>query len=119
METIPKSTACDVCGDEKPTYSWSDFYGEGLCCQCGAPFQLKAPSGDNPDQEYPYCKIDDKWLPVFRRYWQETQRYNGSAGMFFVETPPHIRESRRLFHHWLEEHSDEFAALLSPAEEPQ
>ena len=66
---------CVVCNDPRPTYQWSDLYGEGMCIRCGCPYQLIG-GGEEREKEadYPYLNLKDEWVPILTEYWQETRQ---------------------------------------------
>lgn len=67
---------CVTCGARPVMYQWSDYSGEGMCSQCGTPYQLKWGSKEQEAEgKYPYLNLKPSWVPVVRRYFQETGRF--------------------------------------------
>lgn len=67
---------CALCGATPPTYQWSDYHGEGMCTRCGCPYQLRAGSDEQVKKgKYPDLNLADKWVPVAKEYWEETQQW--------------------------------------------
>lgn len=96
-ESAKKESACLICG-EIPTYRWTDYSGEAICCNCGTPYQLKC-GGDEKEKEgkYPYLNIKDEWIPVLKEYWDETKKFTYNGTSFSEKTG--LEE----FHEWLKE----------------
>jgi len=89
---------CEVCGNEL-TVSWSDFHGEAECIFCGAPHQMKDYSGAPEDEEYPYIKLNEDFIPIFREYWT-TFNHRCRIGMY-VSPSREIREEVKHLVNWL------------------
>lgn len=67
---------CVVCGDSPMFFQWSDYSGEGMCQQCGCPYQLKWGSDKQREEgNYPYLRIREDVLPILREYWNETHKF--------------------------------------------
>jgi hypothetical protein len=64
---------CVTCGSCPMSFQWSDYSGEGMCRKCGTPYQLKWGSeAQNAEGKYPYLNLNEKWVPIVRRYHEET-----------------------------------------------
>lgn len=108
---------CLVCDDPAPTYSWTDYSGEGYCVKCGTPYQLKW--GKPEGRTYPYCDIRAEWIPLMRRFWQETGSPNG-AGMFMSgHDYPDQMEGRKKFNKWCKAHESELPKAVESTEQVQ
>jgi hypothetical protein len=105
---------CVVCDEQSPSYSWTDYSGEGSCTRCGTPYQLKW--GTLKDGEtYPRINVDAEWIPILRRYWAETHELNGAGSyMGFGDYPEQLR-GRRRFNAWCDEHKAELPKEPEPA----
>jgi len=66
-----------LCCDAFPTrFQWSDYNGEGMCAQCGFPYQLKNGSEEmQREGKYPYVNLRDAWIPIVREYFSETGKF--------------------------------------------
>lgn len=61
---------CAMCGTSPMTFQWSDYSGEGMCTQCGCPYQLKWGSEQQQTEgKYPYLCLTEQFLPIAREYW--------------------------------------------------
>jgi hypothetical protein len=103
MSENEKSFKCAVCGNDFHGI-WTDYYGEATCVCCGIPYQLLEPSGAKQGIIYPHLKIDEKFVPIFREYWNETHQMH-REGMFlsnYGQIP-----NQRKFRDWLEERHPE------------
>ena len=110
-EPAAKHSACLVCDTPEPVYSWTDYHGEAYCTNCGTAYQLKA--GDLAEGEtYPRPNFAPKWLPLLRRFWQETKSLNGCGMYMGFEDYPQQLAGRRKFNEWVKQ-QPEFAALTS------
>ena len=100
-EEVDRATLapCLVCDDPAPTFSWTDYSGEGYCCQCGTPYQLKW--GTLADGEtYPRLNVSDEWLPIFRRFWAETHQTNGAGTFMRFDDYPDQLAGAIAFREW-------------------
>jgi hypothetical protein len=107
--------ACLICDAPDPTYSWTDYSGEGYCTCCGTPYQLKW--GELKEGEsYPRLNVDARAIPMLRRYWTETGAGNG-LGSFFLgfDTYPDQLEGRRGFNAWFDAHKEEYPEFVKEA----
>ena len=103
---------CVTCGAKPACYIWSDYSGEGMCNQCGTPYQLKWGSDEQKAEgKYPYLNLRETWVPVVRRYYAETQAFT-YLGTMFVGSPPGQAE----FFAWVKERD---AAPPKPTEEAE
>lgn len=95
---------CQVCG-ENAGFNWSDLHGEGMCNRCGIPYNLK---------EKPFkININDEWVPVFKKYWKETQDYIGAGQILIERDYPECVKGMQRFYAWLGEHPEH-----KPEEQP-
>ena len=101
-----ESKPCLVCDDPRPTYSWTDYHGEGYCVKCGTPYQLKA--GEMREGEtYPRCNLAPEWVPICRRFYAETGKPNGT-GTFMGFGEYRDQEAGLIaFNAWCKEHESE------------
>ena len=99
---------CEVCGSEF-LGSWTDFFGEKTCWTCGAPYQILAPSGANPDATYPHLNLSEEFIPVLREYWEKTKRRARVGRYVRAQDYPGLVEERKEFVEWLRENHPEFA----------
>src|SRR5579864_6619816 len=101
-----RERACLVCDDPHPTYSWTDYSGEGYCVRCGTPYQLQW--GELKEGEtYPRVNADAAWIPLLRRFWTEKQITNGCGTFMIARDYPDQIEGHRIFNEWCEAHKDE------------
>jgi hypothetical protein len=71
--SAPRNT-CKVCDIPDMAFQWSDYSGEAMCCQCGAPYQLKWGSEEQKKEgKYPYFSLREEFLPAAREFWKEKQ----------------------------------------------
>ncbi len=114
-EEFDRERACLVCDEPRPVFSWTDFSGEGYCVRCGTPYQLKW--GTLKDGEaYPRINIAAEWIPIFRRFWSETNSTNGAGTFIDGSTYQDQMRGRRVFNDWLRAHESELPK--KPHEEP-
>ena len=97
---------CEVCGNELVGV-FSDFYMEVECVNCGAPHQMKEPSGAPEGQEYPHIKLSKDFIPIFREYWTTFNR-RCRIGMHFGPSKEIIDEVKHLVN-WLRATHPKFA----------
>ena len=114
MSSEERPVKCEVC-DEDFVGTWTDFYGEATCWNCGVPYQILEPSGAEPGGTYPHIKIKAEWIPIFREYWQKTRRRNRHG--FFVTHSDRagVVEEGKAFNDWLRTNHPE----LIPAEKKE
>ena len=108
-ETFP----CVVCEDQEPTFSWTDYHGEGYCVKCGTPYQL---SGGNEGDVLPKINIKKEFIPVLQRYFKETGLGNGCGSFMIVRDYPDQIEDKTKFDEWMSEHKGEFSHLFKKEE---
>ena len=111
-EPAAKARACVVCGFSPMSFQWSDYHGEAMCRRCGTPYQLKGGSErQEAEGAYPYLNLNEEWVPVVRRYFEETGAWT-YLGRMFGGTPPGLRS----FVAWVEAND---AAPKRPAPTPE
>lgn len=117
-EVVKVVKPCKVCDDPAPRFSWTDYHGEGYCLQCGTAYQLMR--GGLPEgTEYPYCNINDEWIPILRKYWVETHMSNGSGTFMGFGDYPDQGRGRQRFNEWRDAHKDELPKQSEPQEDTQ
>ena len=95
-ESSAQKQACVVCGDNPMRFQWSDYSGEGMCCKCGTPYQLKWGSdAQQQGAKYPYLNLKESFVPIVREYFQETGRWTCLGTM--IGNQPGLKE----FYDWL------------------
>lgn len=105
-----KEFKCLICDTKNPTYSWTDYHGEGCCTKCGTAYQLMA--GKLSDGEtYPRINVDSKWIPVLRIFYEETKSLNGSGTFMVWHDYPDQLEGANKFSKWFKQHKSEFPEL--------
>jgi hypothetical protein len=103
---------CVVCDDPSPHYTWTDYSGEGICMRCGTPYQLKWGSDKQvSDGMYPYLNVREEAVPMFRRYFAETNSSWGGGTYLGLRDYPEIADARQQFNHWWDAHKDEYPDL--------
>lgn len=86
-ELAARKQECVVCGAKPMAFQWSDYSGEAMCTLCGTPYQLKWGSEEQKAEgHYPYLNLREEWVPVLRRYYQETGRFT-CLGIMMGEKP--------------------------------
>ncbi len=91
-EVSAQENVCVVCGADPVRYQWSDYSGEAMCTECGTPYQLKWGSEEQKAEgAYPYLSLKDEWVPVVKRYYEETREFAG-LGMMLGRPPPGYQE---------------------------
>jgi len=68
-----KLDKCLIC-DSDWQVRWTDFHGEAVCITCGAPYQLRQPSGGDY-KSFPALKIKENWIPICKDYWNKTRKF--------------------------------------------
>jgi hypothetical protein len=105
---------CEVCGLSPASFNWSDYHGEGMCNQCGTPYLLIRYEGEGADKKRvegpPTISIKPEWLPVLKRYWEETKAYMGLGTILIERDYPECVRGRKAFHAWCDAHPE----LLPP-----
>jgi len=97
-EPSAQGNVCVVCGADPVTYQWSDRSGEAMCTQCGTPYQLKWGSETQETEgAYPYLLLRDEWVPVVKRYYEETGAFAGLGTMLGEPAPGY-----RTFFAWVD-----------------
>lgn len=75
-ESSSQGVTCAICDTHNTSFQWSDYSGEGMCSNCGCPYQLKWGSAQQRDEKkYPYLSMREIYIPVAREYWAETKRW--------------------------------------------
>ena len=86
-EGASKPFTCLVCDKENPSYSWTDYSGEGYCTQCGTPYQLQW-GKLNDGETYPRINVKKEAIPLFREFWQTTHLMNPCGSIIIWEDYP-------------------------------
>lgn len=106
--------ACLVCDTADPTYSWTDYSGEGTCTTCGTPYQLKWGTLKE-GESYPRINVRDDAIAMLRRYFAETKERNGHGTFMVMRDYPEAVRGAERFGEWWQEHKDEYPELQRPA----
>lgn len=107
-EPAARNQKCAVCETEPMRFQWSDYSGEGMCTQCGCPYQLKWGSEEKTKEgHYPYLNMAEAFIPIAREYWSEAKTfvYYGSG----IGARPGMQE----LVNWLKEHHQDQLAKTS------
>lgn len=68
---------CAVC-DRQLAVRWTDHWGIAACWNCGTPYRLYFSTKEGVETPstgaMPELQIISEWLPLVRKYWQETGR---------------------------------------------
>jgi len=97
---------CLVCDDQRLSYSWTDYSGEGYCMRCGTPYQLKW--GELKDGEtYPRLNVRLNVVPVLREFFEETGKPNGLGRFVGWDQYPDQLEGRQAFNSWTQKNHPE------------
>ena len=93
---------CEICNDEL-VCEWSDVHGEGVCLNCGTPYQLLQYDDNNKRivDAAPKINIKPEYIPLLKKYWSETGEHMG-LGTYLLESK-HL-DRTRAFHAWLDSH---------------
>jgi len=103
---------CVICDNPNPTFSWTDYSGEGYCLRCGVPYQLKWGSDEQQREgRYPYLNVKEKAIPMLRRYFAETGKPAGLGTFMGYGEYPEVAAARKTFNAWLDAHIEEFPEL--------
>lgn len=103
-EPSARNQSCIVCGMNPAAYQWSDLSGEGMCMQCGTPYQLKWGSKEQEKEErYPYLNLKKEWVPIVREYFQQTKVFTYLGEMFGNPSPSGLKE----FFDWVDKNHPE------------
>ena len=101
---------CEICG-ETLIVTWTDFYGQATCVNCGAPYQLLEPSGATKGLTYPYLDLNSEFKEVFKEYYQQTKKCCRIGT--YVEHRSGLREEHENFKKWLKQYHPKFLAKES------
>ena len=102
---------CPVC-DEPLSFRWTDRHGIGACLTCNAPWKIYHYEGEGDDRHHvekpPECFILEEWIPVLRKYWEETKsRAPNACNIPGSRYEPCTDVEFEKWHDWLAEHEDE------------
>ena len=100
-EHVKKENKCLVCESELHC-RWTDMNGEGVCLECGCPYQLINGSKEQiAKNEYPYINIKKSWISILKEYYNETQEFVFNGNSFSEDT------GRKEFNDWIKEKHSE------------
>jgi predicted nucleic acid-binding Zn-ribbon protein len=105
---------CAICGEE-PRFRWTDYHGIAACKRCGATYLLYHYENDKRVDREPELTIDEAWVPLFKRYWEENQR-NCNPGAFNMPGSSYevaSREDFEVHRAWFEAHRSEWPVEAS------
>lgn len=99
---------CLVCEASPVSWTWGDVHGEAMCVTCGTPYQLLQYDENKRRVEGvpPRLNIKENWLPILKRYWEETRAFTGLATIMIWRDYPECEEGQSNFYAWLDEHSE-------------
>jgi hypothetical protein len=112
---------CPICDDDL-SFRWTDTHGIGACLTCNTPVRIYHYEGEGDDRHHvekpPGFIILEEWIPVLRKYWQETKSRapNGCNFPGSSYEPCGYEEFER-WNKWCEEHDDELPKEKTDAEE--
>ena len=96
---------CLICETSPVSWTWSDAHGEAMCTKGGTPYQLIQRDEDkNIIDALPSINITEKWVPVLKQYWQETQRFTGLGTIMIWRDYPECDAGQEAFYRWVDEH---------------
>lgn len=98
MGPFASPSKCEVCDLEPFKGRFTDTHGEVRCDRCGAAYYTRRDDGG------PYCTMHDDWIPVARRYWEET-RQKLPCGNYLVNVPGDLAEQSEKFFAWVDENN--------------
>ncbi len=91
---------CNIC-DSEVCLSWTDTHGLAQCVKCGVPYVIYHYEGgvrvDKPRQ----IAINDDYIPIIRRYWQENNRPIPSGFSFAGGQEIASRDDAKCFNEWM------------------
>lgn len=109
---------CDICKTEPISFRWTDTHGFGACIRCGCPYKLyhyEGPEGQQHRVEKsPELLLLPEWVPITRRYWEETHRncdpgaYNFPGSSYEVAS----REDFESYGSWMQVHKNELPGVV-------
>ena len=105
-----KDVACLICDDPNPTYSWTDYTGEGYCVRCGTSYQLKW-GKLTEDESYPRPNIRKEAVRALRDYYKKTGRLNGCGTYLTFRDYPEQLEGRRFLNEWFQMNREKYPEL--------
>jgi hypothetical protein len=101
---------CEICNSELAV-RWSDTHGVGACITCGLPYTVLHYQDDKPIDKAPEIAIKPEWIPIGKRYWEETKRrvFPGAYDMGILGGRESTysgatREDMQNWEEWLEAH---------------
>ena len=77
------SDKCAIC-ESTLRFKWSDTHGVAVCTTCGLPYRLYHYENDERVDKPPSIAVTDEWMPIGRKYWQETRRRTFPAAYDFM-----------------------------------
>lgn len=107
---------CAICEDPRPHYRWTDTHGIAACGTCGAPYRIYHYEDNRRVDRPPLLMLREEWVPLTRRYWQETQRncdpgaFNFPGSSYEVATDADCR----VYSEWMEAHRSEHPQQEEP-----
>jgi len=98
MEERMNEFDCEICENEF-SGEFTIYYMEQTCLVCGAPYQLKNPNKTDNGLTYPCIAIPEKWIPIFKEYWETTKTI--VRGGYAIHDDPEVEEQRKAFSDWV------------------
>lgn len=103
-EKTAHGNKCHVCDAHPAYYQWSDYSGEGMCTECGCPYQLKWGTDEHKKKnDYPYLNLKEDFIPIAKEYWLQTKQFVCYGVMMSSSMP-----GRNELDDWLKEHHPEY-----------
>lgn len=103
---LGKNFICEICGSQFRG-QWTDLFGEATCSVCGVPYQILEPSGAKEGQTYPHINVKQKWIWLFKEYWENTRKKCRHGTYLLPHDYPGVLEERRDFDDWVKENHPE------------
>lgn len=103
---------CPVCDKVNPAFQWTDTHGIAQCYTCGTPTRIYHYEDDNRVEKPPVAVVRDEWIPLLRRYREDTGCII-PGGHSFTDNPQYERARSsdvRAFNQWCKAHKHELPA---------
>lgn len=103
---------CELCKSDL-SFQWSDTHGVGACTTCGLPHTILHYEDKKLIDKDPEVAIQLDWLPIGKKYWEETKRRAFPAAYDFMRMrngysySGATEEECELWEEWLDKHKDE------------
>ena len=104
---MAENMTCKICDSKRLGFVWTDRHGVGACINCNNSYRIYHYENDKRVDKPPECLVKEEWVPILRRYWEETKRRIPNSFVFTRSYDQCSEEDYESWKNWCADHADE------------